>query len=95
MDTKRAFATQSFLLTLVLNALLVGIVYALGRDALAGQAVAVFGLGLLVTLALWFVLQQLARKLAAGGGAPPPRRLSGPPPPPARRPRRQHPRIRR
>ena len=55
MDTKRSFAIQSLIVTLVLNAILLAVVYLLVGDALqaANQTLLFVAIGGLITLLLW------------------------------------------
>ncbi len=55
MDTKRSFAIQSLIVTLILNAILLAVIYLLAGDAIqaANQTFLFFALGGLITLLLW------------------------------------------
>ncbi len=66
MNQKQRFATQTLVLTLIVNGVLLAVTY-----LLAGNAPAFFGVGLALTLGLWFALQQVARRLPAGAAPAP------------------------
>ncbi len=69
MPEKTGFALQALLITVLFNAALLAAVYFIGGEALQGKAVAVFGVGALLTLALWFALRQVSRRFT-GSAAP-------------------------
>lgn len=71
MQEKRTFAIQSLLVTLVLNAVLLGAVYYLVGDAIAAanQMIPFWGLGVVVTLILWFLVQWLGGRAIESAAA--------------------------
>jgi hypothetical protein len=89
MDTKRSFALQSLVVTLLLNAILLAALYFLAGDAIqaANQTVLFFAVGALLTLLLWGAIYFVGSKLierAVADQAPPPAAAAPTPPPPAR-----------
>ena len=92
MDTKRSFAIQSLIVTLVLNAILLAVVYLLVGDALqaANQTLLFVAIGGLITLLLWGAIYFVGSRFV-GRSAPEeaPRAASvalAPPPPVRARP---------
>src|SRR3954453_3279739 len=65
MNTKRSFAVQSLIATVILNGILLGVVYALIGDTLQAQnqTFLFFAIGIVITLVLWFVLYSLGSRL--------------------------------
>lgn len=68
MEPQKAFATQTLLITLVGNALLLAVAY-----FMAGNAAIVFGVGAVLTLGVWFGIRQVGTRLIeqAATAAPP------------------------
>ena len=63
MDEKRTFTIQSLIVTVVVNAILLAVViFALGEPA-QNQLLLIIGVGLILTLVLWFVIQLLGGRL--------------------------------
>ncbi len=89
MQAKPGIAVQALFLTVLFNTTLLAAVYFIGGEALQGKALAVFGVGALLTFALWFVLQFVAKRgtdTAAPAQAPAPRAAQAAPAPPAETP---------
>jgi hypothetical protein len=65
MDTKPRFAMQSLTATVILNAILLGVIFVLVGDVLQaqGQTLLFFGIGVLITLVLWFAIYSLGSRL--------------------------------
>jgi hypothetical protein len=81
MNTKSRFATQSLIATIILNAILLGVIYVLVGDAIQAQnqTILFFAVGVAITLVLWFALyslgsrfigQDLPERVSAGAPAP-------------------------
>lgn len=64
MDAHRSFAIQSLVVTLIFNTFLLVAVYLFGGPELQDRALGIFGLGLLFSLGLWFIVYLSARRLA-------------------------------
>ncbi|GIV57915.1 MAG: DUF2760 domain-containing protein [Bacteroidetes bacterium] len=81
MENKSGFALQSLLVILVTNVVLLGVVYMAGGEALTGRLPLLLGVAVVLTLAPWFVLTRLARRLEG----PAPKEVAAPAPtePPA------------
>lgn len=63
MDEKRTLMIQTLIVTVVVNAILLAIIiFALG-DAAQNQLLLILGVGLLLTLVLWFIVQLLGGRL--------------------------------
>lgn len=80
MHTKSRFATQSLIATVILNAILLGVIYALVGNTIQAQnqMLLFFGIGVIITLVLWFALYSLGSRLIGqdvsvrvSAGAPP------------------------
>lgn len=63
MREKQTFTLQTLLAVLVLNGLLLAAVYWFAGEAFQNQWVAILGIGLLITLVLWFIIQFLGNRL--------------------------------
>lgn len=65
MNTKSRFATQSLIATVILNAILLGVIYALVGDTIQArnQTLLFFGLGVIITIVLWLALYALGGRL--------------------------------
>jgi hypothetical protein len=65
MNTKSRFAIQSLVATVILNAILLGVIYTLVGNVLeiTNQTLLFFGIGALITLVLWFALYWLGSRL--------------------------------
>lgn len=63
MEGKPSFAIQTLVVTLVLNALLLAVVYAVGGVFVT------FGIGFLITMLLWFGIQAIGKRFLDGGAA--------------------------
>ncbi len=65
MDTKRSFAIQSLVVTLIFNAILLAVVYVLAGNAVqaANQTVLFFAIGVLMTLLLWGAIYFVGSRL--------------------------------
>lgn len=63
MREKQTFTLQTLLAVLVLNGLLLAAVYWFTGEAFQNQWVVILGLGLLITLVLWFIIQFLGNRL--------------------------------
>lgn len=94
MDTKRSFAVQSLIVTLILNAILLAVVYGLAGNAIraANQTFLFFAVGGLITLLLWGAIYVVGSRLI-GRPAPEqaPRAAPAAPPPSAVRARPEEP----
>jgi hypothetical protein len=85
MHEQRTFRLQSLLVILILNGLLLGAIYVLAADVLQTEFYTLLGIGLLITLVLWFIIQllgvraieQAATRVAAPVAPPQP---AAPPP---------------
>jgi hypothetical protein len=84
MEQAKKFSTQALVVVLVFNGVLTAALYLLGGEAMRAQALAAFGVGLVLSLALWFTLQQIARRLMeqVRPGAPTPEAVPQAPPKP-------------
>ena len=60
MQGKQSFAIQTLVVTLVLNAILLAVVY------VVGGAFATFGIGFLITMLLWFAIQTIGKRFIEG-----------------------------
>ncbi len=65
MQGKQSFAIQTLVVTLVLNAILLAVVY------VVGGAFATFGIGFLITILLWFAIQTIGKRFIEGAAATP------------------------
>ncbi len=65
MQGKQTFAIQTLIVTLVLNAILLAVVY------VVGGAFATFGIGFLITMLLWFAIQTIGKRFIEGAAATP------------------------
>lgn len=74
MATKRKFAIQSLMLTVVLNAILLIGIYLVAGDALAAanQTITFFGIGIVMTILLWLALSFLGQRVVGSSTAAPP-----------------------
>ncbi len=63
MQVKQPFAIQTLVVTLVLNALLLVVIY------VVGGAFATFGIGFLITMLLWFAIQSIGKRFIEGAAA--------------------------
>jgi hypothetical protein len=65
MDAKRRFLIQSLLATLIFNAILLGVIYALAGNAIqaANQTIPFFAAGALITLLLWGAVYLIGSRL--------------------------------
>jgi len=84
MAVKRQFAVQSLSAILVLNAILLGVIYALAGDGLQpdNQVLLFIAAGVVITLVLWVIISSLGRRLI--GLAEPPQPQQAIPEVPAR-----------
>jgi hypothetical protein len=84
MQTRQRFTTLSLLVTLILNAVLLAVLFLLAGDAIqaAGQTVLFFAVGVVITLVLWFAISLLGGRLIDGAAAAaPPATETAPPRP--------------
>ena len=74
MGTKRKFAIQSLILTVVLNAILLIGIYLVAGDELAAanQTITFFGIGIVMTILLWLALSFLGQRVVGTSTAAPP-----------------------
>ncbi|MEZ4618610.1 MAG: DUF2760 domain-containing protein [Caldilineaceae bacterium] len=63
MEEKRTFTIQTFIATVVLNAILLAVIFFVGGEAVQNQLLLILGAGLLITLLLWFIIQTLGNRL--------------------------------
>lgn len=66
MKGKSAFAIQTLIVTLLLNAILIAAIF------FVGGVFVTFGVGFLITMLLWFAVQSISNRLLGEGPAPPP-----------------------
>jgi hypothetical protein len=90
MNESRRFTLQSLGVIVILNGLLLGAIYWLVGDLIQPHLTTILGLGLLITLVLWFIIQFLGRSAieqaavaALAAAPPPPRVVERPATPPA------------
>jgi len=63
MDEKRTLTIQTLIATLVLNAILLAVIIFAVGEAAQEQLLLILGVGLLITLVLWFIIQTLGNRL--------------------------------
>lgn len=63
MEEKRTFTIQTLVVTLVLNAILLAAVIVLAGEGAQRQLWLIVGVGLLITVVLWFTIQLLGNRL--------------------------------
>ena len=63
MDEKRALTIQTLIATLMLNAILLAVIIFTVGEAAQEQLLLILGVGLLITLVLWFIIQTLGNRL--------------------------------
>jgi hypothetical protein len=63
MQEKQTFTIQSLVVTLILNTILLGTIYYLAGGVWNNQWMIILGIGLVLTLVLWGILQLLGRRL--------------------------------
>ncbi len=63
MDEKRTLTIQTLIATLVLNAILLAVTIYMVGEAAQEQLLLILGVGLLITLVLWFIIQTLGNRL--------------------------------
>lgn len=63
MPEKQTFTIQSLIVTLIFNAILLGTLYYLAGGVWNNQWMIILGIGLLITLVLWGIIQFLGRRL--------------------------------
>jgi hypothetical protein len=63
MNEKQKFMLQTLLVAVILNGLLLAALYVVAGEALQGQWLTILGIGLLITLVLWFIIQFLGNRL--------------------------------
>jgi hypothetical protein len=93
MQEKQTFALQTLVATLVLNAILLATIYLLAGEALQNQWLVIVGIGVGITLVLWFIIQFVGNRLieraattTAAPAAPPSREERPPQPAPVTTP---------
>jgi hypothetical protein len=88
MHEQRTFRLQSLLVALILNGLLLGAIFVLAADVLQTEFYTILGIGLLITLVLWFIIQLLGTRAIerAATSAAAPVVTSPPPAPPLEQP---------
>ena len=69
MEGKQSFAIQTLLVALVLNGIMLVVAY------VVGGVFATFGIGLLLTLLLWFAIQTLGKRFITGAASQAPAAL--------------------
>jgi len=61
MQEKQTFTIQTLVITLILNAILLGAIYDLAGGVWNNQWLTIFGIGAVITLLLWGIIQWLGR----------------------------------
>ncbi len=70
MKEKQQFTLQSLVAVFVLNAVLLAAIFVIAGEALADHTLAVVGVGAVLTLVLWFVIQRIGHKLIEQAATP-------------------------
>lgn len=86
MNEKQKFTLQTLLVAVILNGLLLAALYVVAGDALQGQWLTILGIGLLITLVLWFIIQFLGNRLIGRATT-----ITAAPAPPSRQEERSQP----
>lgn len=84
MQEKQTFTLQTLVITLVLNGILLATIYLFAGDVLQDQWFPILGIGAVVTLALWFIIQWVGNRLIERAAST--RVAPAPPPGPEERP---------
>jgi hypothetical protein len=70
MNEKQKFTLQTLLITVVLNGILLAALFFIAGDVLQGRWLPILGVGLLITLVLWYIIQFLGSRLLAASAPP-------------------------
>jgi len=62
MQEKQTFTIQTLVITLILNAILLGVIYYLAGGVWNNQWLTIFGIGAVITLLMWGIVQWLGRR---------------------------------
>ena len=68
MDEKRTFMIQTLIATVVINAVMLAIILVVGGETIGAQLPLILGVGLIMTLILWFAVYTLGGRLIEQAG---------------------------